>query len=122
MLGVFLIQLIKEEEVTQMKNLRRACSKVDFGTIPGGIGPTVMKKSTAPTIPFGHHICVGGACARRNGKHFGSDPMVLAIVDNVLPKCVLPHEPGPFKRKLGTHLGQVEKDIVRRTTGSLRLT
>ena len=60
--------------------------KINIVSNPSRVCPAIVKEGSPATVTLGHHAGVRGTCARRNGDEFQVDPVVPAILQNILPQ------------------------------------
>ena len=89
--------------------------------IPEGVGSSVVKKGPTACLGFGHHIGVGGVSLQGRFEMTGLDAVMLAVIHNGFAQSILPDQSCGLQGKGGPEFGQIHENIVRRTTGSLRL-
>ena len=104
-----------------MKDSRGTFAKINIVTNPSRVCPAIMKERSPATVTLGHDVGVRGTCARRNGNEFRVDPVVPAILQNILPQGVLADQPSALERKRGFHFRQVQQHVVGGSSGPLRL-
>ena len=80
-----------------------------------------MEKGTASAILFGHDVGVGGKGVIVYGNELRVDAVASTILKYVLAEGILANETGSLERKIGAKLGQVQQDVVGRSTRTLRL-
>ena len=81
----------------------------------------MMEKGAVPVAGLRHDVGVGSGGERRRAQTAGVDMMASAIRQDEASLLILAHQTGGLKREGGREVGQINENVVRRSSGALGL-